>query len=257
MREGIEALSERERQTLRLILDGHDAKSMARSLGLSVHTINERLRDARRKLGVSSSREAARRLAQVERRAPNFLADKNLGLVHPATDDADGGLPDRPPDAGRSFAWLGGVALVMSLILVAVMLASAPEGNRRETGTQVSTGNQAAPSRSLGAESARAWVSLVDNQDWSGSWRAAGVLFRSQMPETRWPSVIRPVREPLGRVTSRSFHAVTKATSLPGAPDGEYEIIEFQTRFDAREAIETVVVARERSGWKVDGYFIR
>jgi DNA-binding CsgD family transcriptional regulator len=53
------ALTEREKQTLRLIVRGHDAKSIARSLDLSVHTINERLRDARRKMAVSSSREAA------------------------------------------------------------------------------------------------------------------------------------------------------------------------------------------------------
>ena len=50
--EAIEALSEKEKQTLRLIVRGHDAKSTARTLGLSVHTINERLREARRKMSV-------------------------------------------------------------------------------------------------------------------------------------------------------------------------------------------------------------
>ena len=60
------ALTEKEKQTLRLIVCGHDAKSVARSLGLSVHTINERLRDARRKMAVSSSREAARLLLDAE-----------------------------------------------------------------------------------------------------------------------------------------------------------------------------------------------
>ena len=61
-------LSEKEKQTLRLIVRGHDAKSIARTLGLSVHTINERLRDARREMAVSSSREAARML--LHSRAP-------------------------------------------------------------------------------------------------------------------------------------------------------------------------------------------
>ena len=45
-----QAPTEKEKQTLRLIVRGHDAKSLARHLGLSVHTVNERLRDARRKL---------------------------------------------------------------------------------------------------------------------------------------------------------------------------------------------------------------
>ena len=59
---GYQALTEKEKQTLRLIVRGHDAKSMARHLGLSIHTVNERLRDARRKLEVSSSRGARYRI---------------------------------------------------------------------------------------------------------------------------------------------------------------------------------------------------
>src|SRR6218665_1750468 len=78
------ALSEKEKQTLRLIVRGHDAKSIARSLDLSVHTINERLRDARRKLAVSSSREAARLLLAAEGEGaapgtPDLLGDSEIG----------------------------------------------------------------------------------------------------------------------------------------------------------------------------------
>jgi TonB family protein len=58
----VESLSDREREALQLLGRGHDAKSIASTLNLSVHTVNERLRAARRKLGVSSSREAARLL---------------------------------------------------------------------------------------------------------------------------------------------------------------------------------------------------
>ena len=60
MSDGYDSLTDREKQTLRMILRGHDAKSIAQHFDLSVHTINERLRDARRKLSVSSSRAAAR-----------------------------------------------------------------------------------------------------------------------------------------------------------------------------------------------------
>ena len=64
----IDALTEKEKDALRLLLRGHDAKSSAQALGLSVHTVNERLREARRKLGTTSSREAARRLLAEELR---------------------------------------------------------------------------------------------------------------------------------------------------------------------------------------------
>ena len=100
MGEGLQALSDREKETLRLLLGGHDAKSIARSLGLSVHTVNERLRDARRKLGVASSREAARRLREAERDTPNLLVDKQFGV--PGTmADGQNGQADQRRNIGR------------------------------------------------------------------------------------------------------------------------------------------------------------
>lgn len=79
MSDAIDTLTDTEKETLRLIVRGHDAKSTARALDLSVHTINERLRDARRKLEVSSSREATRRLFAHEKGTPEKLGDTQLG----------------------------------------------------------------------------------------------------------------------------------------------------------------------------------
>lgn len=105
---------------------------------------------------------------------------------------------------------------------------------------------------------ANTWVSLVDAKRWNESWAAAGTLFKSQMPQPRWASTIQPVRDPLGPVSSRTLKSITKSTSLPGAPDGEYEVIQFQTSFANKAAgTETIVIAHEASAWKVDGYFIR
>ena len=65
-------------------------------------------------------------------------------------------------------------------------------------------------------------------------------------------------REPLGAVSSRALKSVIKTSSLPGAPDGEYELLQFQTSFAQKsDASETLVLVREPSGWKVLGYFIQ
>ena len=50
-------LNEAERRLLRLLAEGHTAKSIATELGTSPAAVNERLREARRKTGVGSSRE--------------------------------------------------------------------------------------------------------------------------------------------------------------------------------------------------------
>ena len=93
-----DALTPKEKETLRLILRGHDAKSSARALDLSVHTVNGRLRDARRKLGVTSSKEAARLLLADE--GPEFLAGESLGDASAdgagaGTDASNGARPGR------------------------------------------------------------------------------------------------------------------------------------------------------------------
>jgi hypothetical protein len=61
-------------------VQGHDIKSIARELAISTSATNERLRSARAKLGVSSSREAARILT-VQENSPNFRVDRLSGLV--------------------------------------------------------------------------------------------------------------------------------------------------------------------------------
>jgi DNA-binding CsgD family transcriptional regulator len=260
MNEGLPALSEREKETLRLLLGGHDIKSIAAGLGLSVHTVNERLREARRKLGASSSRQAARILAEVEQGGHKFSADKESGVAGATVRTANNEPSYRNPGRGNSIAWLGGGMLIMSLIIAAAVIStvlqagdkSLPLAPTRIASTVVS------PSASESAGSAREWLALLDGQHWDESWKAAGALFRSHISPALWASKVQPVRQPLGPVSSRALQNVTKATSLPGLPDGQYEILQFATRFAHKpDAIETVTLAHDSSGWKVDGYFIK
>jgi DNA-binding CsgD family transcriptional regulator len=81
----VQKLTPRQKEVLRLIVNGFDAKSAARDLGISVHTVNEHLAEARRHLGVSSSREAARVLRQAEATPPNSLGPDRMGVVGPAS----------------------------------------------------------------------------------------------------------------------------------------------------------------------------
>jgi DNA-binding CsgD family transcriptional regulator len=265
MSDGFKALSEREKDALRLLLGGHDVKSIAAGLGLSVHTVNERLREARRKLGASSSRQAARMFAEREQAhgpdfsgAPNFSGDKEFGVVGATAGAALSEPSHRPSGGGHSIAWFGGGMLMMSLI-VAVAVLSSPfrDGAPTMAPTRIASA-VASPIASESVGSARDWLALVDGQHWDESWNAAGAIFRSSITPALWASKVQPVRQPLGAVTSRVLQTVTKATSLPGAPDGHYEILRFATSFAQKaNAIETVTLAHEPSGWRVDGYFIR
>ena len=63
---GLDRLTGPEKEALYLLAQGHTAKSIAALTGRSVGAVNERLREARRKTGVGSSRELARRLKAQE-----------------------------------------------------------------------------------------------------------------------------------------------------------------------------------------------
>jgi len=108
------------------------------------------------------------------------------------------------------------------------------------------------------AQPALDWLALVDTQRWDDSWKQAGALFHSQVPEANWVSMVAGVRQPLGAVTTRAVQSVEDATTLPGLPVGQYRVIRFATTFANKPgATETVMLTLEPGGWKVDGYFIR
>ncbi len=48
-------------------------------------------------------------------------------------------------------------------------------------------------------------------------------------------------------------------TSLPGAPDGKYVVIQFKTSFENKKsATETITPMMDNDGkWRVSGYFIK
>jgi DNA-binding CsgD family transcriptional regulator len=259
MSDGFQALSEREKETLRLLLSGHDIKSIAAGLGLSVHTVNERLREARRKLGASSSRQAARILADIEHRGPNFSADKEFGVAGGAVRAAHHEHSHRLSGQGHSLAWLAGGMLVMSLIIAAAVLSTLLH--------RVDSARPTAPTRTSAAVSAISspgegmalgWLPVVDAQGWDASWIGTGDLLRSQLSQAQWASHLQALRQPLGAVSSRLLVSVNKATTAPGLPEGQYEIVQFATRFESKpDAVETVVMAQESSGWKVEGYAVK
>ncbi len=252
-----QTLTEKEKQTLRLIVRGHDAKSMARHLGLSVHTVNERLRDARRKLEVSSSREAARRLFDTEGNGPQNLADIRLGEAAPATDmgqDAASGT-GRGRTRLRAGVIAGGVIMSVVVGILALSLLSGGAPPSATTNASSSGGAAAAPAigESAAVRSARDWLVLGDQGRWKDGWLATGASFRSLNTAERWAEVAEKARVPLGAVVSR---ALLSQESVPAPPAG-VEVVKFRTSFaNNANVIETVSLAREDSDWKVVGIYL-
>jgi hypothetical protein len=106
---------------------------------------------------------------------------------------------------------------------------------------------------------AAAWLAAVDGGQYGKSWDDAAASLKEAMPKAKWETALEGARGPLGGLVVRKLRSATYAKDPPGAPPGEYVVIQYDTRFDNRPvAFETVTPMKEKDGtWRVAGYYIK
>jgi Protein of unknown function (DUF4019) len=111
----------------------------------------------------------------------------------------------------------------------------------------------------LAQQSAGSWLVLVDVDKYGESWEQAATIFKAAITKADWQGKVGAVRAPLGKEVSRKLKSAQFTKTLPGAPDGQYVVIQYDTSFEHKQsAIETVVPMLDKDGqWRVSGYFIR
>jgi hypothetical protein len=136
--------------------------------------------------------------------------------------------------------------LFPTLTLLAVLSATAACGAAGEGTAQAEAAS-------------RAWLATVDAGDYGKSWDEAAALFRKALTREQWEEALRKVRAPLGKVVSRKLRDAKATSSLPGAPAGEYVVIQFATDFENRPGMtETITPMKDPDGgWRVSGYYIK
>jgi len=111
----------------------------------------------------------------------------------------------------------------------------------------------------LAQQSSDAWLALVDAGKYADSWDEAAQLFKAAVSKNRWQEMLHARRDPLGKLVSRTAKSANYTKTLPGAPDGEYVVIQYEAHFEHKQsAIETVTPMLDKDGkWRVSGYFIK
>lgn len=125
-------------------------------------------------------------------------------------------------------------------------------------GTTIAMANESEKKQSAVA-SAEKWLTIVDKGNYSKSWQEASEFFRQAVDQDQWEQAVQSVRKPLGKLVSRKLESTSYTTSLPGAPDGEYVVIQFDTSFENKKrGIETVTPMMDKDGvWRVSGYYVK
>jgi hypothetical protein len=111
----------------------------------------------------------------------------------------------------------------------------------------------------LAQKSAEVWLALADAGKYADTWDEAAELFKNAISKENWIKAMKSVRAPLGDVQARKFRNATYTKTLPGAPPGEYVVIQYETSFaNMKSAVETITPMLDKDGkWRVSGYFIK
>jgi hypothetical protein len=112
--------------------------------------------------------------------------------------------------------------------------------------------------KAAAVESATKWLALVDDGKYAASWDDAAQYFKDAVSSEDWAKMLKGTHSPLGKLISRKLKSSTYMTSVPGGPDGQYVVVQFDSSFEHKKsAVETVTPMLSRGGqWKVSGYYI-
>ena len=137
--------------------------------------------------------------------------------------------------------------MLMCLWLVAIVGCAerAPEGNPEAETAAVAA--------------AKTWLSLVDGEKYAESWDQAAQVFKGAVQKEQWVQTMQAARAPFGKNISRELKSKRYCTSLPGAPDGQYVVIQFDASFENKKStVETITPMLDEDGtWRVSGYFMK
>lgn len=116
----------------------------------------------------------------------------------------------------------------------------------------------ASPEIEAAAAAATEWLALVDAGEYEESWREAASAFQDAVTPAVWETALIDARgqfEPFGE---RTLTSSQQMTDPPGAPAGDYILLQYRTEVSGdRTVTETVVPMKEGDVWKVSGYFVR
>ena len=144
----------------------------------------------------------------------------------------------------------GKIVLGIMLLSIFLLMSSAIILHAEDT---------AEDTKQIALESAGTFLNLVDEGKYLKSWIEAAQYFQTAVSKEEWQKSLTAIRTPLGKIVRRRLLSAQYTTSLPGAPDGEYVVIQYETSFENKEkSIETVTPMLDKDGvWRVSGYYIK
>ena len=136
------------------------------------------------------------------------------------------------------------------VVMVVAIVSCTGCAQKQETNTEA---------EKAAVEAAEAWLELLDSGKYSETWEESAEYVKALVNKENWQKTFLGVRQPLGKMVSRKLKSTLYTTSAPGAPDGQYVIIQYDSSFEKKmSAVETITPMLDKDGkWRVSGYYIK
>jgi len=108
-------------------------------------------------------------------------------------------------------------------------------------------------------KSAESWLAQLDQGKYDAAWDLAAPIVQMSITKPQWDKALSVTRGQLGEVKTRKLKSSQFTKTLPGAADGEYVVLQYETQFaNKASGIETITPQRDKQGkWQVSGYYIK
>lgn len=105
---------------------------------------------------------------------------------------------------------------------------------------------------------AKSWLGLVDRGQYAASWKAASKQFQGAVDTAKWSTALKEARGPFDPLANRTEASLHFVTNPPGAPQGEYAMLQYHAKAKSGgDVTERVVLVHQGGAWKAAGYFIK
>jgi Protein of unknown function (DUF4019) len=151
------------------------------------------------------------------------------------------------------FRWVGiGIVAAGLAQMPLFAMQEPPQPGAQQTDDPHFAEEQAAERQALG------FLGYLDQGRYADSYAYTGMLIRAQLDRDKFSAQIGKARTGTGALQSRELIDASYATTVPGAPDGEYVVLHYHASFAIRQdTVETVTLAFAKGYWRVVGYYIK
>ena len=103
------------------------------------------------------------------------------------------------------------------------------------------------------------WLALIDAGKAGDAWDLSSKQLKSAVTRAKFVDGIRDARKSLGKLEGRTPERFARSHQLPGAPDGDYVIIQYTARFPKGKQLQEQLVwtIEDCDVWRVAGYYYR